>query len=67
MLVLARKVGEKVVLILPEGLPAGEEIEVMPITVNGSQVRLGFQARREIQVHREEVWDAIKTERAKAG
>lgn len=49
MLVLSRKVGEKILI--------GEEIVVTVVRVTGSKVRLGFDAPPEVTVLREEVED----------
>ena len=51
MLVLTRKVGEKIVV---DG-----KITVEVLEVRGDKVRLGIIAPKEISVHRMEVWVAI--------
>ena len=51
MLVLSRKVGEKIVI--------GKDITLTIVEVRGDKVRLGIAAPREIPVHRQEVVDAI--------
>jgi len=56
MLILTRRVGET--------LMVGSEVAVTVIGINGNQVRLGIQAPKEIQVHREEVYDRIRNEKA---
>lgn len=55
MLVLSRKKNEKIVI------PLGElgVIEVVVVEIRGDKVRLGFQAPKDIPVHREEVLRAI--------
>ena len=50
MLVLTRKIGQRIVL--PE---LGVTVTVLDI--KGNQVRLGVAAPREIAVHREEIWE----------
>ena len=54
MLVLSRKKDEKIVI--------GENITLMVIEIRGDRVRLGIDAPRDVAVHREEVYDAIKRE-----
>jgi carbon storage regulator len=49
MLVLSRRLGERVVV--PECA-----LTVTVLAVDGNTVRLGFAARAEIDVYREEVW-----------
>lgn len=53
MLVLTRRVGEKLVI--------GNEIVVEILSVSGDGVRLGIAAPRETSVHRFEVFDEIQT------
>lgn len=55
MLVLSRKVDEQVVI---EG-----GISVTIVEIRGDKVRLGIDAPKDVEVHRKEVWDAIKTEK----
>ncbi len=52
MLVLSRKIGERV--ILPE-----KGISISVLRVHGKRVRLGIEAPRSAVVHREEVWVRI--------
>lgn len=62
MLTLARKVDEVIVIDHPDG-----KIEVMVVRIRGGSVRLGFTAPREIEIHRREVYDAIKREEKRHG
>lgn len=55
MLVLSRKKDEKIII--------GENITLMVIEIRGDKVRLGIDAPKEVSVHREEVYNAIKRER----
>ena len=53
MLVLSRKVGEKVFI--------GENIAVTVVRINGGGVRLGIEAPSEMPVLREEMRDKLDT------
>lgn len=55
MLVLSRKKDEKIVI--------GDTITLMVIEIRGDKVRLGIDAPKDITVHRQEVYEAIKRER----
>ena len=54
MLVLARKVGQSIVI--------GDNVELMVIEVRGDQVRLGITAPKSIPVHRKELLEQIRQE-----
>lgn len=54
MLVLSRKQDESIVI--------NDEIILTVISIQGDKVRLGIKAPREIPIHRQEVYDAIKRE-----
>lgn len=58
MLILARKVNERIVI--------GDNIEVSIIEIKGDQVKLGVNAPRHISVYRHEVYEAIQEENRKA-
>jgi len=51
MLILSRKVNEKVLI--------GDDISVSIIEIRGDQVRIGVDAPKKIKVFRQEVFDAI--------
>jgi carbon storage regulator len=57
MLVLSRKIGESIVF-------PGLDIVLTVLDVRGSQVRLGINAPRSIEVHREELWQRLHQEQA---
>jgi carbon storage regulator len=54
MLILTRRVGESVMI--------GDKVTVTVLGVKGNQVRLGVNAPRDVAVHREEIFERIKTE-----
>jgi carbon storage regulator len=45
----------------------GPDIVVTVLGVNGSQVRIGIEAPKDVEVHREEVFERIKHERTTSG
>lgn len=58
MLVLARKVGQSIVV--------NDNVEILVIEVRGDQVRLGIEAPRSIPVHRKELLEQIRAENVRA-
>ncbi|WP_298861929.1 carbon storage regulator CsrA [uncultured Gimesia sp.] len=56
MLVLSRKKDEKIII--------GDSITLMVIEIKNDKVRLGIEAPKDVTVHREEVYDAIKEQNA---
>ena len=54
MLILARKLGERIII--------GDQIEVSIVDIKGDQVKVGIKAPREIKVYRQEVYEAIQRE-----
>ena len=51
MLILTRRLGENIVI--------GDDIIIRVLDISG-QVKLGIEAPREIEVHREEIYEKIK-------
>lgn len=58
MLVLSRQRDETIMI--------GDDVEITVVDIRGDKVRLGITAPREIQVHRKEVYEAIKRENEEA-
>jgi len=56
MLVLSRQRDESIMI--------GDDIEITIVDVRGDKVRLGITAPKEIPVHRREIYDTIKREKA---
>lgn len=59
MLVLSRKQDESVWI-------DGQRIKVTVVEIRGDKVRLGFEADRDIPIHREEIYQAIQREQQPA-
>jgi carbon storage regulator len=55
VLILTRRKSERV--------KVGEEITITVLDITGAQVRIGIDAPREIEVHREEIYERIQRER----
>ena len=58
MLVLSRQRDQTIMI--------GDDVEITIVDIRGDKVRLGITAPRHIQVHRKEVYDAIKRENEEA-
>lgn len=56
MLILTRRV--------QEALMIGDDVTVTVLSVKGNQVRLGINAPRDVEVHREEIYHRVKQARA---
>ena len=60
MLVLSRKKNESIII------NDGDKIvRLKIIEINGNSIRIGFEAPKEISIHREEVYESIKKDAAK--
>ena len=55
MLVLTRIAGESIMV--------GDGIEIVVLSVDRNQVRIGITAPAEVKLHRREVWERIKAKR----
>ena len=52
MLILSRKRHESIVI--------NNDIKIIIVEIKGDKVRLGIEASKDVPVHRQEVFDAIK-------
>jgi carbon storage regulator len=59
MLVLSRKVNETIII--------NDNIVITVVDIRGDKVRLGIEAPKDIPVHRQEVYDAIKRAEGASG
>jgi carbon storage regulator len=54
MLILTRKLGEKITI--------GDDITITLLEIRGSQIKLGIDAPKHIEIHRQEVYERIREE-----
>lgn len=59
MLILTRRTGESLII--------GDNVTVTVLGTKGNQIRIGIDAPKEVAVHREEIFNKIKSERIAAG
>jgi carbon storage regulator len=56
MLILTRRPRESIII--------GHHIKIKVLSIDGNQIRLGIEAPPEIDIHRKEVYDRKKAEKA---
>jgi carbon storage regulator len=54
MLILTRRVGEAVIV--------GDDVTVTIVGVKGHQIRIGISAPKDVSIHREEIYERIRSE-----
>lgn len=54
MLIITRKLGERITI--------GDDIVVSLLDIKGGQVRIGIDAPKHVSIHREEIYDKIRSE-----
>jgi carbon storage regulator len=60
MLVLARKNKESVVIAASDN--SHELVRVTVVDICEGRVKLGFEAERNVPIHREEIWERVRAE-----
>lgn len=55
MLILTRRINENLII--------GDDVTISVLSVNGNQVKIGIDAPKDVQVHREEVYNRIHKEK----
>ena len=55
MLILSRRVGETIII--------NDDILATILSIKGNQVRIGIEAPKGVEIHREEIWERIQEEK----
>lgn len=58
MLILTRRIGEAICI--------GDDVTVRILGINGNQIRIGVDAPKSVEVHRDEIYDKIQEEKGRA-
>jgi carbon storage regulator len=58
MLVLSRKIGERIII--------AEGIEISVVDIRGGKVRIGIEAPQSVRIHREEVREGVVADACQA-
>jgi carbon storage regulator len=58
MLILTRKLGERITI--------GDDIVITLLDIKGMHVRVGIEAPKHIEIHRQEIYDRIREENLKS-
>ena len=56
MLILARRIGESLMI--------GDDVKITLLSSKGNQTRVGIEAPRDTEVHREEIYNKIQIEKS---
>ena len=59
MLILSRKLDESIII--------GNDIEVKVVSIDGSSVKIGIEAPKDVDIIRYELYDAVKDSNLEAG
>lgn len=57
MLILTRRIGESIRI--------GDDVTVRILGVSGNQIRIGVDAPKSVEVHRDEIYDKIQEEKGR--
>ena len=55
MLFLTRRIGETIMI--------GDDIKMIILGIKGNQIRMGFDAKKDVTIHRSEIYEKIQKEK----